>query len=89
MTKEHVRTARAFGCGPVRLFTKHVLQNSLIPILTRIIFALPFIVIALEFYNSLKLKEKKVITYEGLYHEIYNEPEKEKVFTDMKTWIKN
>ena len=43
----------------------------------------------LEFYNSLKLKEKKVITYEGLYHEIYNEPEKEKVFTDMKTWIKN
>ena len=46
MTKEHVRTAKAFGCGPVRLFIKHVLQNSLIPILTRIIFALPFIVIA-------------------------------------------
>ena len=43
----------------------------------------------LEFYNSLKSKDKKIITYENLFHEIYNEPEKEKVFGDLVQWIKN
>lgn len=46
MNRDYVRTARAFGCGPVKLLFKHVLKNSLIPILTRIIITLPFIFIA-------------------------------------------
>ncbi|WP_372366162.1 ABC transporter permease [Candidatus Uabimicrobium sp. HlEnr_7] len=45
LTRDHVRTAKAFGCGPVRLLFKHVLKNSLIPILTRIILSLPFVII--------------------------------------------
>lgn len=45
LTRDHVRTAKAFGCGPVKLLFKHVLKNSLIPILTRIILSLPFVII--------------------------------------------
>ena len=45
MTRDHVRTARAYGCPPLRLLMKSVLKNSLIPIITRIIFTLPFIII--------------------------------------------
>lgn len=43
--KDHVRTAKAFGCEPIKLLFKHVLKNSLIPIITRIILSLPFIII--------------------------------------------
>ncbi len=43
--RDHVRTAKAFGCPPVKLFVKHILKNSLIPIITRVVFTIPFIVI--------------------------------------------
>jgi peptide/nickel transport system permease protein len=38
-----VRTARAKGCGPVAIMRRHVLRNALIPILTRITVAIPFL----------------------------------------------
>ena len=45
LTRDHVRTARAFGIGPVKLLFKNVLKNSLIPVLSRTIATLPYIVI--------------------------------------------
>jgi len=30
---------------------------------------------------------KKLIIYEGLYHEIFNEPEQEDVMTDVADWL--
>ena len=44
--RDHIRTARAFGAGPVAILGKYVLKNSLIPIVTRIMFSIPSIVIA-------------------------------------------
>jgi peptide/nickel transport system permease protein len=46
MGKDHVRTARAYGCGPFILMFKHVLKNAMIPIITRIVFTLPFLIIS-------------------------------------------
>lgn len=43
---DHVRTARAYGAGPVSLMWKNVLRNSLIPIITRILFSIPLVVIS-------------------------------------------
>ncbi len=43
--RDHVRTARAYGCPPFELMIKHVLVNSLVPIITRIIFTVPFVLI--------------------------------------------
>lgn len=45
MTRDHVRTAKAFGANSFDLLCKAVLKNSLIPMITRVIFTLPFIVI--------------------------------------------
>ncbi|SHO56512.1 ABC transporter permease [Vibrio quintilis] len=45
MTRDHIRTARAFGHSSIRILFKHVLKNSLIPILTRIIFSIPFVLV--------------------------------------------
>ena len=39
------------------------------------------------FFNLLKGKQHKLITYPGLYHEIYNEPERERVFADLAAWL--
>ncbi|MBW2313293.1 MAG: ABC transporter permease [Deltaproteobacteria bacterium] len=41
--REYVRTARAKGCGDGRVMTRHVLRNSLIPILTQVVMAIPFL----------------------------------------------
>ena len=46
MTRDHVRTARAFGISPFRLFFKHILKNSLIPIITRVMFSIPLVVVS-------------------------------------------
>ncbi|MEV6769758.1 lysophospholipase [Nocardia sp. NPDC051030] len=32
-------------------------------------------------------KDKTVLRYDGLYHEIYNEPEQDKVITDLVNWL--
>jgi len=44
-TKDHIRTAKAFGHTPATILFKHVLKNAMIPIITRIIFSIPFVVI--------------------------------------------
>jgi peptide/nickel transport system permease protein len=40
---DYVRTARAKGCGEMRTMSRHVFRNSLIPILTRVVLAIPFL----------------------------------------------
>lgn len=45
MDSDHVLTARAFGASPARIMWAHVLPNSLLPILTRLIFSLPLLAI--------------------------------------------
>lgn len=42
-SRDYVRTARAKGCGDLRVMTNHVLRNALIPILTRVVVAIPFL----------------------------------------------
>lgn len=46
LSADHVRTARAYGAGPVRVMISHVLRNNLLPIITRIVFSVPMIVIS-------------------------------------------
>ncbi len=46
MSRDHVRTARAFGVPPAPLFYKLILKNALIPIITRIMFSIPVIIIS-------------------------------------------
>jgi peptide/nickel transport system permease protein len=46
MTRDHVRTARAFGTPPAQLFYRNILKNSMVPIVTRIVFSIPFILIS-------------------------------------------
>ena len=41
--RDHVRTARAKGCGEGRVMMRHVLRNALIPILTQVVVAIPFL----------------------------------------------
>jgi peptide/nickel transport system permease protein len=43
MYQDYVRTARAKGVSPHRILFSHVLRNALIPILTNVIIALPFL----------------------------------------------
>jgi peptide/nickel transport system permease protein len=45
-SREHIRTARAFGASPLTLMWRHVLKNSLVPISTRILFSIPLVVIS-------------------------------------------
>jgi peptide/nickel transport system permease protein len=42
-SRDFVRTARAKGCGEGRIMARHVFRNSLIPILTQIVLAIPFL----------------------------------------------
>jgi len=44
--KDHIRTAQAFGASPMTIMWKHVLKNGLVPIITRILFSIPLIVIS-------------------------------------------
>jgi peptide/nickel transport system permease protein len=44
--RDHIRTARAFGAPPVSLMWRHVLKNSLVPIITRVMFSIPLVVIS-------------------------------------------
>lgn len=46
MGRDHVRTAKAFGTPPGELLFKHILKNAMIPIITRIMFSIPMVVIS-------------------------------------------
>jgi peptide/nickel transport system permease protein len=41
--RDFVRTARAKGAGDARVMTQHVLRNAMIPILTQVVLAIPFL----------------------------------------------
>ncbi len=45
MGKDYIRTLQAYGCSSLTLLFKHVLKNSMIPIITRIVFSIPFILV--------------------------------------------
>ncbi len=42
-SRDYVRTARAKGAGDARIMVHHVLRNALIPILTNVVVAIPFL----------------------------------------------
>jgi peptide/nickel transport system permease protein len=44
--REHIRAARAFGASPFELMAVHVLRNSLVAVLTRIMFSLPLVMVS-------------------------------------------
>ncbi|NKI34929.1 ABC transporter permease [Wenzhouxiangella sp. XN79A] len=44
--RDHVRTARAFGAGPLSVMMKNVLMNAMIPIVTRVLFSIPLVVVS-------------------------------------------
>jgi len=44
--RDHIRTLKAYGARPAEILFKHVLKNSLIPVLTRIMFSIPFVLIS-------------------------------------------
>ena len=46
LQRDHVQTLRAFGASTVEILLGHTLKNSLIPVLTRIMFSVPLVVIS-------------------------------------------
>lgn len=44
--KDHIVTARAYGASRAELLWKHVLRNSMVPIITRVMFSIPLVVIS-------------------------------------------
>lgn len=44
--REHIRALKAYGAGPAELLFRHVLKNGLIPVLTRLMFSVPFVLIS-------------------------------------------
>jgi len=46
LNRDHVRTAKAFGVPPFKLLSVYVLKNCMIPVITRIVFSIPLIVIS-------------------------------------------
>ncbi len=40
-----------------------------------------------EFYEAIPIKDKEWILYEGLFHELHSEIEKERVLADMERWL--
>jgi peptide/nickel transport system permease protein len=44
--RDHIRTARAYGASTATILWKHVLKNSMVPIITRFMFSIPLVVIS-------------------------------------------
>jgi alpha-beta hydrolase superfamily lysophospholipase len=40
-----------------------------------------------ELFEGIAAQDKRIEIYPGLYHEIFNEPERERVLTDLHDWI--
>jgi len=68
MNRDHVRTARAFGTPPARLLYRNILKNCAIPIITRIMFTIPSIVIggALLLETAFGIPGVGKVTYEAI-----------------------
>lgn len=53
---DYIRTAKAKGCSQARVMFRHLLRNALIPIITRVMITLPFLIVGsllLEVYFSI------------------------------------
>lgn len=46
ISRDHVRTAKAFGLKPNTILLKGVLKNAMIPIITRVMFSIPLVVVS-------------------------------------------
>ena len=46
LNRDYVRTARAYGVKEWKIMVKHILKHAMVPISTRIIITLPFVIIA-------------------------------------------
>jgi peptide/nickel transport system permease protein len=68
MNSDHVRTARAFGTPPARLLFRNILKNCAIPIITRVMFTIPSIVIggALLIETTFGIPGVGKVTYEAI-----------------------
>jgi peptide/nickel transport system permease protein len=44
--RDHIITARAYGASTATILWKHVLKNSMVPVLTRVLFSIPLVVIS-------------------------------------------
>jgi alpha-beta hydrolase superfamily lysophospholipase len=42
---------------------------------------------ARDFHQALGSADKELVVYDGLYHEVMNEPERDRVFGDIVTWL--
>lgn len=65
-TADYIRTARAKGCGQRRVMFKHLLRNALIPIITRVMITLPFLIVGsllLEVYFSIPGMGRTLLTH--------------------------
>jgi len=52
VNRDYVRTARAKGCGEIRVMLRHVLRNALLPIITHVVLAIPFLFIGSILFES-------------------------------------
>ncbi len=84
--KDYIRTARAKGAGTMRVMFVHMLKNAMIPIITRIMISLPFIItgsilievffgipgMGLTLINAIKAKDFPVIqTFTALFAALF------------------
>ncbi|MEM1410756.1 MAG: ABC transporter permease [Pseudomonadota bacterium] len=44
--REHIRTARAFGAGGGELLFTHALRNAAVPVLTRLLYSIPLVLVS-------------------------------------------
>lgn len=68
LNRDHVHTARAFGVPPAQLFYRNILKNCAIPILTRVMFTMPALVIggSLLIETNFGIPGVGKITYEAI-----------------------
>jgi peptide/nickel transport system permease protein len=68
LNRDHVRTARAYGAPPGRLLARNVLRNCAIPIVTRVMFTIPSVVIggALLIETAFGIPGVGKVTYEAI-----------------------
>ncbi len=68
LNREHITTARAFGCPPNNLLYKHMLKNAMIPIITRVMFSVPLIVVSgsLLIESYFGIPGVGLVTYEAI-----------------------
>jgi len=46
LTRDHIQTALAYGASTAEILFRHVLKNSMVPVLTRIMFSIPLVIIS-------------------------------------------